>query len=311
MCFLRTAQALRFKLNNPARKLILVSLSDLANPQTGECYPSYDYLADVANVSRRTAMRHVDDLEKLGFISVIRRKTSSNKNNSNLYKINFGGDIVTPQQSFSGDNMTPPSDNSDNFDGDTVSPNPTTLDPTTEQDLTSENKFSDDDMKLARFIFSRIKEVTQYVKFNPNKWADAIRLMRERDDLTHKEIQDVFIFANKDSFWRKNILSPTKLRDKFPQLDAARKENFQKPDGYAYAQRQQTEIHRGIEYGEFADQSIFPDELQLATNEIPAVRESVIAMRRTYIEQHYDEILAKNGGAVREDLGNDEWQGSE
>ncbi|MCU7836509.1 MAG: hypothetical protein KZQ83_14830 [gamma proteobacterium symbiont of Taylorina sp.] len=86
--------------------------------------------------------------------------------------------------------------------------------------LSKKINFSDDDMKLSKFIYKKLLEL------NPNKpvpnfekWADTIRLMRDRDKLTHKKIQNVFLFANNDELWRVNILSPSKLRDKFDALE--------------------------------------------------------------------------------------------
>ena len=81
------------------------------------------------------------------------------------------------------------------------------------------NKFSDEDMKAASWIFSKIKSMDDSIK-DPNmeSWANTVRLMRERDKLSHRDICRVFDWANKDSFWRVNILSPSKLRDKYSDL---------------------------------------------------------------------------------------------
>ena len=49
-------------------------------------------------------------------------------------------------------------------------------------------------------------------------WAEPIRLMVEQDDRTYEEIWDLWKRVQKDEFWRTNILSPAKLRDKFDQL---------------------------------------------------------------------------------------------
>jgi len=43
-------------------------------------------------------------------------------------------------------------------------------------------------------------------------------LMREKDNCTHSEILSLFRFANSDDFWKSNILSPKKLRDKWDVL---------------------------------------------------------------------------------------------
>ena len=49
-------------------------------------------------------------------------------------------------------------------------------------------------------------------------WAEPIRLMVEQDDRTYEEIWDLWKRVQKDEFWRTNILSPAKLREKFDQL---------------------------------------------------------------------------------------------
>lgn len=60
-------------------------------------------------------------------------------------------------------------------------------------------------------------------KPNLDHWANDIRLMREQDHRTDEDIRLVFGWANADSFWRTNILSPGKLRDQFDMLNLKRK----------------------------------------------------------------------------------------
>lgn len=82
-------------------------------------------------------------------------------------------------------------------------------------------KFTPDDYRLAERMAKAVLRVAPKSK-TPDiaKWADTIRLMRERDGLTLGEITEVFRFAHNDSFWKTNILSPTKLREQFARLDA-------------------------------------------------------------------------------------------
>jgi hypothetical protein len=83
-----------------------------------------------------------------------------------------------------------------------------------------ENKFSDDDMKAASWMLEKILEIKPNCKLpNLNDWADTIRLIRQRDDKTHKEIAELFRWANNDDFWRLNILSPAKLRKQWDALE--------------------------------------------------------------------------------------------
>ena len=81
------------------------------------------------------------------------------------------------------------------------------------------NNFSIEDRGLAIHIHSKIKELNPKAK-DPNidKWANEVRLMRERDKRSHEEIINIFTWANNDPFWKTNILSPSKLRKQFDQL---------------------------------------------------------------------------------------------
>lgn len=83
----------------------------------------------------------------------------------------------------------------------------------------SKNKFSDDDLAFAQYMGEKLVEIMPNMK-KPNleSWANEIRLMTERDNRTLEEIRSVFDWANNDSFWRTNILSPSKLRKQFDKL---------------------------------------------------------------------------------------------
>lgn len=87
--------------------------------------------------------------------------------------------------------------------------------------------YTDDDMRAANWIFELIKNLSPNAK-TPSfaNWANEIRLMRERDNRTHKEICELFRWANQDQFWATNILSPSKLREKWDQLEIKRKSSI-------------------------------------------------------------------------------------
>ena len=94
---------------------------------------------------------------------------------------------------------------------------------------TSNSKFLDTDLELAETIFNRILIAAPKTKPpNLNTWANTIRLMRERDGNSLEEIERVFIFANNSDFWKPNILSVSKLREKFPTLHAQMLNNHAK-----------------------------------------------------------------------------------
>ena len=87
-------------------------------------------------------------------------------------------------------------------------------------DPTLTNKFSTEDLIAAEYILSKVIQLKpNFKKPNINNWADQVRLMREQDKKNHREICELFKWANKDSFWQTNILSPKKLRSKWDELE--------------------------------------------------------------------------------------------
>jgi len=88
-----------------------------------------------------------------------------------------------------------------------------------EPQRTKKHKFSDEDMRFAEEMLKRIKIINPATKQpSMESWANTIRLMREIDGRTHKEMWAAFDWANRDSFWCTNILSPTKLRKQYEKL---------------------------------------------------------------------------------------------
>jgi len=50
------------------------------------------------------------------------------------------------------------------------------------------------------------------------KWRDAARLLLDRDGRTEQHIRQAIDWCQADEFWRSNILSMPKLREKYDQL---------------------------------------------------------------------------------------------
>lgn len=80
-------QAMNCEVGSPARKLVLLKLADNANDD-GICFPSYQYIADKCEMSKRSAISHIDDLIKMGFVT---KKARKNKDGSsaNLYLLHL------------------------------------------------------------------------------------------------------------------------------------------------------------------------------------------------------------------------------
>lgn len=99
-------QAMKAKVGNSARKLVLLKLADNANDQ-GECWPSYQYIADQCEMSKRSAINHIEALCEMGIVSKESRKGPKG-NSTNVYIINLGGEISAPPSA----NSAPPIANS-------------------------------------------------------------------------------------------------------------------------------------------------------------------------------------------------------
>ncbi|EPS6961203.1 replication protein [Klebsiella aerogenes] len=83
-----------------------------------------------------------------------------------------------------------------------------------------------EDLRAAQWIFSRLLVVNASLS-EPRwvEWANTIRLMRLQDKRSHYEICELFKWANEDSFWQNNILSPTSLRKQWDKLTTKRQRN--------------------------------------------------------------------------------------
>ena len=101
-------QAMNCKVGNPARKLVLLKLADNANDD-GICFPSYQYIADKCEMSRRSAINHIEDLIRMGLVS---KKERKNKDGSisNLYFLQL--EQYSENSALGGENISLPSENS-------------------------------------------------------------------------------------------------------------------------------------------------------------------------------------------------------
>lgn len=82
-------KAMKTKVGNPLRKLVLVKLADNASDQ-GECWPSYQHIADQCEIDRSTVRRHIKALETQGLLRIENREGPKG-NSSNLYHLRLWG----------------------------------------------------------------------------------------------------------------------------------------------------------------------------------------------------------------------------
>lgn len=83
-------KAMKTVVGNPLRKLVLIKLADNASDQ-GECWPSYQHIAEQCEISKRSVMNHIDALIEAGFVTKELRKGGPKGNYTNVYRLHLGG----------------------------------------------------------------------------------------------------------------------------------------------------------------------------------------------------------------------------
>ncbi|WP_236616731.1 helix-turn-helix domain-containing protein [Dickeya dadantii] len=89
------AKAMSCKVGNPLRKLVLIKLADNANDK-GECWPSYQHVADQCECSKSAVKSHITALIDMGFLSKENRigENSGKGNKSNVYYLTLDNPVV-------------------------------------------------------------------------------------------------------------------------------------------------------------------------------------------------------------------------
>ena len=82
------AKAMGIKVGNPLRKLVLIKLADNAS-DIGECWPSYQHIADQCEISRRSVIGHINELIEANLLRKESR-TGPNGSRSNVYVLTLG-----------------------------------------------------------------------------------------------------------------------------------------------------------------------------------------------------------------------------
>ena len=123
MSLILMAQAMKMKVGNPLRKLVLIKLADNANDE-GECWPSHKHIADHCEISDRSVRTHIKALEEANFLTIINR-VKDNKKQSNIYKLHFekvvfstAGDSALTKISTAGDSVPTEGDSALSTEGD-------------------------------------------------------------------------------------------------------------------------------------------------------------------------------------------------
>jgi len=93
---------------------------------------------------------------------------------------------------------------------------------------TRQRKTYDEDntyFKMAKYFFDRVTRVAEDAgiahlinKSNLQSWADDMRKLIEIDKVDKRKAKEVMDWVSEDDFWKTNVLSAKKLREKFSDL---------------------------------------------------------------------------------------------
>ena len=106
----------------------------------------------------------------------------------------------------------------------------------------SSNAFTADSIEMSlvnKFLFLIRCNNPNFKEPNVQKWAKDFNSIIRLDKRSPEEIEAVMTWAQQDNFWKANILSPEKLRDKYDALFMKMNLNTDKPipKGFASIQR--------------------------------------------------------------------------
>ena len=191
-----------------SEKLVLLCLSDCHNADTGQCNPSVSYIAKKTSLDRKTVLKSLRSLNDREILSRAKVEGSSNQ-----YFLSIGGSPILGHGQAH------------------ISPEPVPNLGHKPINKPKKNlRWEKVDMETVESIFNLLLALNpKHRKPNMDSWANEIRLMRENDGHSHSEIMDLFRFANSDNFWKSNILSPKKLRDKWDVLTIKKGDTKQTP----------------------------------------------------------------------------------
>jgi helix-turn-helix protein len=216
-------------------RLVLLAIADSASDHGGDAWPSVHTLARKAAVSERTVQRAVRSLVELGELEV---RANAGKHGVNVYRVN-----MSPRHAVTPDSVSPPSDShpvtlsprqpvtpSDSRSTPvTQSPPPrqadtrTVLEPSlpVPQNSSSEPAARADVERICQHLADRIEANGSKRPTIGKTWRDEARRLIDLDGRTEQQIITAIDWCQSHPFWRSNILSMPKLREKYDQLRLA------------------------------------------------------------------------------------------
>jgi hypothetical protein len=212
-----------------AATAVLVALASHADKDR-EAFPSVARLSDMSGLKQRAVWYALAKLEDHGLIEQIRTPGGLTK-----YRLLGYAPACSPDDGGPAPGCTRPLHQDARGGASACSPPlhqdahrtipvNSTKNSTKEQDSSCRSRrFDESDMATAQWMHQLNLELQPERKAPSfEKWAETIRLMRERDERTDTQIRALYQWCHDDDFWRVIVLSPSKLRQKYDDLELRR-----------------------------------------------------------------------------------------
>lgn len=244
----------RSDLPAPAR-LIVLTICGVADYRTGVVPPehamSLSELATATGLGRSTVANHLNVLEATAWLTRDRPEVAAARSEGarTAYTVHVGSPVAGLPSS-PGAGLVPERDHQNSgksdirqsYSGTTGSPGAghIPISPTTTNKNTSSRPASDptdaveapprlDVDRVCRHLADRIEANGSKRPTISKTWRDAARLLIDRDGRSVEQIVRCIDWCQDDPFWRANVLSMPKLREKYDQLRLAAQRDTARP----------------------------------------------------------------------------------
>ena len=211
----------------PSAKLLYGEITALCN-EKGYCWATNDYFSKLYSVSKRTISTWIKSLCNAGYISAeLVLDNNSQKVKMRCLKVEANFDAHLMKTSIPSRKKVPDPHEENFAENNTI--NNISSSQIFEQAKINVNGIKNkknfetdsDPYLLAKFLENNITENNpKFPKSESQRqrWAKDFDLMIRRDKIDADDIAEVIEWCQRDNFWRSNILSGKKLREKYQQL---------------------------------------------------------------------------------------------